>query len=177
MRKDLLSCRVTTLVTAGMVMGSLALLGFAVPASAANGVEPVTFTVTGGFLTLLQTPDSGTVLIPSTDTAMPVTTVTDGRNDVGRLASWTATNTASDLTETGATIPAADISVDQTGASFTYGTGTPVNTPGSAGTAGTVAVTADSIDSVYTYTPTANLTVPADPYVGTYSGTVTQTVT
>jgi hypothetical protein len=39
-----------------------------------------------------------------------------------------------------------------------------------------VAVTADTINSVYTYTPTADLTVPANATAGNYTGTVTQTV-
>jgi hypothetical protein len=157
------------------VVGTAALgmsaIGFGtVAASAANGVQPVTFSVTEGSLTIAQAPTDPIALVPGTATAMPATTVTDGRNDALRTAAWTASNTASDLTGSGGgTITASNIAMAQTG-SFTTGTGSATNA------AGTVAVTADSINSVYTYTPTADLTVPANANSGDYTGTVTQTV-
>jgi hypothetical protein len=164
-------CRAAALATAGALVGGVSLLGFALPAYAANGVEPVTFTVAGGVLALAETPDSGTALIPGTPTDMPVTTVTDGRNDGGRSGAWTATNAASDLTETGGgVIASANIAMGEATASFTGGSGI------ASVTAGSVAVTADTINSVYTYTPTADLTVPANATAGNYTGTVTQTV-
>jgi hypothetical protein len=137
-------------------------------AHAANGVQPVTFEVTAGSLALAQTPTS-TLLVEGSAQDMPVTTVTDGRNAFDRSGAWTVTATASDLDEAGgASIPAADITLDQSG-SFTSGSGT-------VGALGLVSASADSIDSVYTYTPTAELAAQTLPYSGSYTGTVTQTV-
>jgi hypothetical protein len=147
-------------------------LGFGAGAAYAdNGVQPVTFSVGAGSLTIAQTPSAPIALTANSATAMPVTTVTDGRNDVLRTGGWSVSNVASDLTESGGgVITANNIAVAQSG-SFTTGTGSADATMG-----GTVSATGDSINSVYTYTPTAELTVPTGPSAGSYSGTVTQTV-
>jgi hypothetical protein len=138
-------------------------------AHAANGVQPVTFEVSAGSLALAQTPTTGTLLVEGTAVAMPDTTITDGRNAFDRSGAWTVTSTASDLDEAGgASIAAIQITLAQSGA-FTIGTGT-------AGALGLVSASADSIDSVYTYTPTAELAPQTRPYSGSYTGTVTQTV-
>jgi hypothetical protein len=164
--------KIATMAVLGSAAAGISVLGFgAVAANAANGVQPVTFSVSAGSLTIAQAPSAAIALVAGTATAMPVTTVTDGRNGTLRTGDWTASNVASDLNESGGgVITASNIAMAQTG-NFTAGTGTADNTTG-----GTVAVTGDSINSVYTYTPTADLTVPANPNSGSYTGTVTQTV-
>lgn len=136
--------------------------------SIAHAAEPVTFEVAAGALAIAQTPTAGTALVEGTAVALPVTTVTDGRNDTGRSGAWTATATASNLVAGSATIPAAQITMAQSG-SFTSGSGT-------VGALGLVSASANSIDSVYTYTPTAELATQVLPYSGNYTGTITQTV-
>lgn len=159
--------KIATLATAGTVAVGMSVLGLATPAFAVD--EPVTFEVTAGSLAIAQTPTTGTALVEVTPVNMPVTTVTDGRNAFDRSGAWTVTGTASDLSEVGgASIPAADITLDQSG-SFTSGSGT-------VGALGLVSASADTIDSVYTYTPTAELATQVLPYSGSYTGTVTQTV-
>lgn len=138
-------------------------------AQAENGVEPVTFEVTAGSLALAQTPTAGTALVQGSAVSLPVTTVTDGRNAYDRSGAWTVTATASALSETGgASIAATEITLAQSGV-FTSGSGT-------VGALGLVSASADTIDSVYTYTPTAQLATQTLPYSGSYTGTVTQTV-
>jgi hypothetical protein len=164
--------KIVKLAIASTAAVGMSALGFdAVAANAANGVQPVTFSVSAGSLTIAQTPSAAIALVAGVATAMPDTTVTDGRNDFGRTGIWTATNAVSDLTESGGgIITASNIAMAQTGG-FTAGTGSGDDTVG-----GTVAVTGDTINSVYVYTPTADLTVPANPNSGSYTGAVTQTV-
>lgn len=164
--------KIATMAVVSSAAAGVSVLGFgAVAANAANGVQPVTFSVSSGSLTIAQAPSAAIALVPDTATGMPVTTVTDGRNDTLRTGDWTASNVASDLNESGGgVISASNIAMAQTG-NFTAGTGSADNSTG-----GTVAVSGDSINSVYAYTPTADLTVPANPNSGSYTGTVTQTV-
>jgi hypothetical protein len=165
--------RVTTIAVVGGVTTVIAAFGFgATAAHAANGVQPVTFSVAEGALTIEQSPSSTAIaLVAGSATSMPDTTVTDGRNDALRSSNWTASNVASDLSESGGgSITASNIAMAQIGR-FTAGTGAADNSTG-----GTVGVTGDSINSVYTYTPTADLTVPATASSGSYAGTITQTV-
>lgn len=161
--------KLISVAATGAVTAAISLTPLAGTASAANGVQPVTFEVTAGSLTLSQTPTS-TLLVQGSAVAMPVTTVTDGRNAFDRSGAWTVTATASDLSETGgASIAASQITLARSGA-FTSGDGT------AAGTAGSFSASANTIDSVYTYTPTAQLATQVLPYSGSYTGTVTQTV-
>jgi hypothetical protein len=164
--------KIATMAVVSSAAAGVSLFGFgAVAANAANGVQPVTFSVDAGSLTIAQTPSTAIALVAGTPTAMPRTTVTDGRNDTLRTGDWTASNVASDLNESGGGVITADnIAMAQTGG-FTAGDGTADNSTG-----GTVAASTDSINSVYTYTPTADLTVPTNPNSGSYTGTVTQTV-
>jgi hypothetical protein len=163
--------QVTKAVTAGLVL-TVAAGGITMPAAhAENGVQPVTFEITGGSLALAQTPAAPIALVGGTAVDMPVTTVTDARNDFGRSGAWAVTANASDLVAASATIDADQITLAQSG-SFTSGTGTVDAEP-----VGLVSASDDSIDSVYTYTPTATLAVQSHPYSGSYTGTVTQTVT
>jgi hypothetical protein len=154
-------------VTVGMSLFAVGVTG----ASAANGVQPVAFDVAAGSLTLAQTPSAGTSLVPGTAVDMPATTITDGRNAFDRTGAWSVTAAASALSEVGgASIAADQITLAQSG-TFTAGTGTLDVVP-----VGLVSASADSIDSVYSYTPTATLAVQSHPYSGAYTGTVTQTV-
>jgi hypothetical protein len=163
--------KIVTLATAGTATAGLSLLGFGIsPASAANGVQPITFEVSSGELALAQTPTAGTLLVQGSAEDMPVTTITDARNNTGRSGAWSVTSTASNLTAGSATILASEITLAQSG-SFTAGDGTLDEVPD-----GLVSASGDTIDSVYTYTPTAELAPQSHPYSGSYTGTVTQTV-
>jgi hypothetical protein len=129
--------------------------------------RPMCTPIISGSLSLAQTPTSGTALIVSSAVNLPVTTVTDSRN--GLVRNWTVTATSSDLVSAGgSTISGADIALEQSG-TFTTGTGT-------VGNDSLVSATADTIDSVYTYTPTAELAPQGNIPAGSYAGTVTQTV-
>lgn len=161
--------KIVTLATAGTATATMSLLGFGLTAAhAANGVEPVTFEVgASGSLALAQTPTAGTALVVSTAVNLPSTTVTDSRN--GTVRNWTVTATASNLTgSVSGSIPSTDIGLAESG-SFTTGSGTH-------GDDGLVSATGDSIDSVYTYTPTATLAPQGNIPAGDYAGTITQTV-
>jgi hypothetical protein len=167
--------KIITLATAGTAAASLSLFGLGLTAAyALNGVEPVTFQVDANTsLALAQVASTGTALEEGTPVDMPVTTITDGRNAFDRTGDWSVTATASALTATEGgshTILATEIALDQSG-SFN-GTGGTVD----AVPVGLVSTSNDAIDSVYTYTPTAELAPQSLPYAGSYAGTVTQTV-
>jgi hypothetical protein len=149
-----------------MVQGRLLARGGAVTLDSNTVTAPTCAPATGGSLSLAQTPTAGTALIEGTAVALPVTSVTDTRD--GTVRNWTVTATVSDLVSGVNAIPAADTTLDQSG-SFTTGTGT-------VGTGGLVSATDNSIDSVYTYTPTAELAHQGNIPAGAYVGTVTQTV-
>jgi hypothetical protein len=156
-----------TSITAGAgiaVEGRLLARGGAVTLDSDTVTTPACAT---GALTLAQTPSAGTALVEGTAVAMPITTVTDTRSGTPR--NWTVTAVATNLvTPEGAVIPAANITLDQTG-SFTTGSGT-------LGEPGLVSATAVSLGSVYTYTPTAELAPQGSITAGSYAGIVTQTV-
>jgi hypothetical protein len=175
--------KLLTLATAGTAAATISLFGMA----AAYAVDqPVTFEVTGGSLAIAQTPTAGTALTQGTAVNMPVTTVTDGRNEFGRTAFWTVsanvTALSAGVVDVGAgihTIGANQITLDETSGSFTSGSGTRVPEAAVVGGAlpsALVSATGDSIDSVFTYTPTALLGAQTLPYSGSYTGTVSQTV-
>ena len=167
--------KIITLATTATAAASISLLGLGLTAAqAANGVEPVTSEVgASGSLSLAQIPSTGTALVQATPVDMPVTTVTDGRN--GAVRNWTVTATASSLVSGSHSIAASQITLDEEG-SFTVGTGTAANPVPVVGTGTLVSATADSIDSVYTYTPTAQLAAQGNIAAGSYTGVVTQTV-
>ena len=123
--------------------------------------------IPSGSLSLDQTSTAGTALVEGVAVALPETTVTDGRSGTAR--NWTVTATVTDLVSGVDTIPASEVTLAQSG-SFTAGSGVVV-----AGD-GLVSVTGASLDSVYTYTPTAELHPQGDIPAGSYAGTVTQTV-
>jgi hypothetical protein len=155
-----------TVNTSAAVQGRLMASNGAVTLDSNTITRPVCALTPSGSLSLAQTPSAGTALIIGSAVDLPATTVTDSRN--GTVRSWTVTAVASDLVNGAATIVAADIVLDQSGA-FTTGTGT-------IGEDGLVSATADSIDSVYTYTPTAQLAAQGNIAAGSYTGVVTQTV-
>ena len=176
--------KIATLATAGTVAAGMSVLGLGItPALAVD--QPISFLVSAsGELSIDQTPTAGTALNNGVSAvSMPVTTVTDSRNGTVRL--WSVTAYASDLVVGANTILAGQITLDETGTfavgtigGFSSGTGTrgaeaPVlgDTP-----AALVSATGDSIDSVYTYTPTARLAAQGNIPAGAYAGTVTQTV-
>jgi hypothetical protein len=130
--------------------------------------ETVTFEIASGSLAIAQTA-AGTTLVANNAVDMPVTTVTDGRNDTARTGAWTVTAATSVLTAGSATIPGSNVALAVTLGSFN-GTG------GTVAAGGLVSATGNSINSVFTYTPTALLTIPANPNSGIYTGIVTQTV-
>jgi hypothetical protein len=165
-----------TLAIAGIATAGISLLALGVsPAFAVD--QPVTFEVTGGSLEIAQTPTAGTALVQGTPVDMPVTTITDGRADFDRTGSWTVSASVTDLTESGgASILADQITLDETVGSFTAGTGTRVGMAAVVATGPLVSATGDSINSVFTYTPTALLAAQTLPFAGSYAGTVSQTV-
>jgi hypothetical protein len=162
-----------------LAAGGLGIVG--TPAHADNGVEPVTFAVANGALALAQTPTAGTTLAEGQAVALPITTVTDGRAEFARSGDWVVTVTASDLTgdglAAGATIAAAQLTIEKTLGSWVSGSGTvDPDTDPVVGTGPLVVVSDDTIASVFSYTPAVTLAPQALPYAGTYTGTITQTV-
>jgi hypothetical protein len=138
----------------------------------------LTFTVTSGALTL-SVPVSANLGsgAPGTDISAPVgpCTVTDNRALLS--ASWTVTAAETDFASGGSTIPATDA---------TY-------TPGTVTTTGTITATATSItlsnssqtvltgtggvgDNTASWNPAISVSVPASAVGGTYTGTLTQSV-
>ena len=169
--------KIATLATAGTVAVGMSVFGVGVtPAFAVD--EPVTFEVTSGTLAIAQTPTAGSVLIQGTPIDMPVTTVTDGRAQIERTGAWLVSASVTSLEDSGsaASIAANQITLDETSGSFTSGSGTRVGAAAVVATGPLVSATGDSINSVFTYTPTALLAAQTLPYSGTYVGTVSQTV-
>ena len=162
----------------------------AVPAVLANSSTPggdpattVTFAVTTGAISLtapvsadLGTGAPGTTI---TGTAGPVV-VTDDRaaDDSG----WAVTASASDWTTgtgtTPETIPATDVTYDP-GSITTTGTVSTTGTPITLANTPATVVTATGIfgDNTATWTPALAVTVPATAVGGTYTATLTQSLT
>ena len=157
------------------------------PAQAAQGV---TFTLTGGLLQVSDPADkslgsvgTGTASISNT---LGSTTVTDNRGAL--LGTWTASVSSTDFTTGGAT---ADETigkglVDYYSGVATASSGTAVRVPGQAAAAAaqdlSAARTAFSATGVVgnnstTWVPTVVVNIPSDAVAGTYSGTITHSVT
>ena len=191
--------------TAAAALAGLALAGATqlAPASAvvntpaSNSGTVVTFALAGSSLAI-TTPSApaavnGSVAAGSQLTSnLGATTVTD---NTGSLLGWTVTATATDLVKTGApavTIPKALMRFDTlsvaaaTGGSLLNLTGTTAVTAGpggpflsAAGTDVPVVVAqalANAGAGAYTVTGAVTLTVPPAAQAGTYTATVTQTV-
>lgn len=178
--------KIVTLATAGTAAVSISLFGLGLPAAHADSTQPVTFQVeNNGSLVLYQDNSLGTTLLDGSAVNLPVTTVTDNRNSFARSGAWSVSASASPLLATEviatvttivATIVGNQITLDETLGSFTSGTGSRVGqSPVVGGPAALVSATGNSIDSVFTYTPTALLAAPHS-VAGLYLGTISQTV-
>lgn len=170
-----------TLATAG------SMVALAAPAGAAQGV---TFTLTAGSLTISD-PANTSLGSVSTGTAtitagLGSVTVTDSRGALN--GTWTASVASTDFTTGGAT---ADETVGKANVDYWSGaalatTGTAVRVPGQLLVANrqdmSVSRTAYSATAVIgnnttSWTPTLLVNIPAQAVAGTYSGTVTHSVT
>lgn len=153
--------------------------------SSGPGGDPnttVTFTVTSGLLTLTApvSADLGGGAPGTTVTgALGVVTVTDNRALLS--ASWVTTASASSWT-TGSgtpaeTIPATDVGYNP-GSITTTGTITATGTPITlAGAAAPVVTGSNGVgNNTATWNPTLAAALPAAAVVGTYTGTITQSV-
>ena len=162
-------------IAAGTALATTSVLFLGVsPAGAVD--QPVTFEVAAGTLSIAQTPTAPVALIEGSPVAMPVTTVTDGRNAFDRSGAWTVSAASSDLDEPlGGQIAATQITLDTATGNFFNGTGTIA--PASVDGFGVLLeATNDTINSSFIYTPTAEMRALTNPNSGVYSGTVTQTV-
>jgi hypothetical protein len=154
--------------------GVLAVAG---PASAAPSTA--TFQVTGGTLDIAvpASVDLGSVTASSaaqslTNVALGAVTVTDGR---GVSSGWVATASATDFT--GPQSLAGAIVYSPTAASATNATVTAAADQTLTTSAATVqtATLAVGVNSA-TWNPTVTVTIPANALAGTYSSTITQSV-
>ena len=173
------------LVLAVASTGSLVML--AAPAGAASGV---TFTLTAGSLAVsdpatsnLGSVATGTATVSS---ALGAVTVTDGRGALN--GTWTSTVSSTDFTTGGATADEtiAKAQVDYWSGAATSTTGVAVFLPGQLLVANKQALstsrTAYSASAVIgntsaTWNPTVVVNIPAASVAGTYSGTITHSVT
>ena len=170
-----------SLATAG------SMVALASPADAAQGV---TFTLTAGLLQVSDPADkslgsvsTGTATVTNT---LGSTTVSDARGAL--LGTWTATVASTDFT-TGAASADETIGkalVDYYSGASTASSGTAVVVPGQAtgllAEDMSVSRTAFSATGVVgnnsvTWVPTVVVNIPSDSVVGTYSGTITHSVT
>jgi hypothetical protein len=151
-------------------------------ASASAQDSTITFSVTSGALSIsvpvtanLGSGASGTTI----NGVLGAATVTDNRALLD--ASWTVTASSTDFTTGGATpaetIPSSDVGYDP-GSITTTGTITATGTPVTlAGTpAPVVTGTAGVGDNTASWDPTLSVAVPAAAVGGTYTGTVTHSV-
>jgi len=176
--------RTKIIATAALFIGGAGVLALTVPASAATASDtPVTVEVSGGALSISAptgSVDLGSVLASasaqSVSSPLGVVTVTDSR--AGTLG-WVATAGATDFTGP------QSISVSTPG-SVTY-------SPGTATVTGTANVAATDEDHLYptvpvqtatgvsgantaAWNPTIKVTIPANALAGTYSTTITHSV-
>lgn len=163
------------------------MIAFSAPADAAQGV---TFTLTAGLLQVsdpanksLGSVSTGTATVSNT---LGATTVTDARGAL--LGTWTATVSSTDFTTglASADETIAKALVDYYSGIATASSGTAVRVPGQAtallAESMSAAVTAFSATGVVgnnstTWDPTVVVNLPSDSVVGTYSGTITHSVT
>ena len=161
------------------------------PAVAHAGTTTTTFTLTGGTLSI-SVPGSPVNLGSAATGAGTITgqlgnvTVTDNRGVL--LGSWTAQVSASNFTTGGGTanetVGVGNVSYWSGAATSTSGTGT--FTPGQAtagaaialSTSGQTAFSGSSLvgNNAATWNPTLTVTIPSAAVAGTYTGTVTHTV-
>lgn len=163
------------------------LVALTAPADAGQGV---TFTLTAGSLVVSDPANKslGSVATgtSSVSNSLGNTTVSDGRGAL--LGSWTATVSSTDFTTGGGTADETieKAQVDYYSGAATASTGTAVLVPGQAtallkqplstsrtafGATGVVG------NNSATWVPTVVVNIPADSVAGTYSGTITHSVT
>lgn len=166
---------------AAAVVGALS---FALPASAAStGDTPITMAVNTGTLDI--TVPAGPVALGSVTASasaqtvsgqLGTVTVTDSR---GGTAGWAATASAVDFTgPQSISVSAANSSSYDAGTATVTGTATVANTNLDALYPGGAVQTATGVSGINTATwnPTISVTVPANALAGTYSSTVTHSV-
>jgi hypothetical protein len=163
------------------------LVVFAAPADAAQGV---TFSLTAGLLSISDPADkalgsvaTGTASLTNT---LGAVSVTDNRGSLG--GTWTATVASTDFTTGGATAQEtiAKAQVDYWSGAALSTTGVAVVVPGQllvvnrqALSASRTAMSATAVvgNNTASWNPTVVVNVPAQAVAGTYSGTITHSVT
>jgi hypothetical protein len=177
--------RLALVLSAAAVSGSMVMM--AAPADAGQGV---TFSLTAGLLTIsdpankaLGSISTGTASLTNT---LGAVSVTDNRGALN--GTWTATVASTDFT-TGAAATEETIAkaqVDYWSGAATSFTGTAVLVPGQllvvnkqALSASRTAYSATAVigNNTASWTPTVVVNVPAQAVAGTYSGTITHSVT
>jgi hypothetical protein len=175
--------------TLAAVVGLAAVAGMVVAAAPASAGTGVTFTLTGGSLSIAQ-PSATATITGVTSTALGTTstgslgstTVTDTR---ASTAGWAVSMSSTDLSD-GAThtiVAGKMVAYLSAVPTATSGTAVVTTTKLSAVTGLTLANTAGSLmtattvgSNVVSFNPTVQLTVDSTDIAGTYTGTVTQTV-
>jgi hypothetical protein len=169
---------------AAVFIGGASVLTLAVPASAATGSDtPVTVQVTGGDLTIsapTQSVDLGSVVTSgdaqTVHALLGNVVVTDGR---GGTAGWTATASATDFTGPQIISTSTFGLVVYTAPQATV-TGTATVDPSAESTlypGGPVQVATDvNGNNTATWDPTIAVTIPANALAGTYSTSITHSV-
>lgn len=182
-----MSSRRTRLVVAGIA--ALGVVGMAMPAQA--GDTAVTFTLTGGDLTIstptaAATLSAGALSVTGTSVsgALGSTTVTDERgallqNVTVTMASSAFTNDPDAAVTGDEYVIPATAATGYSGVATPSGTAVPVPTTvgvAIAGAGGSILTMESSGSGGATYNPTVSVAVPAGATAGTYTGTITQTV-
>jgi hypothetical protein len=155
------------------------------PSPAQAGSTNVTFTLTGGTLTLSAptTASLSTAALAvggtSVSGTLGNTTVTDTQGAVAHTD--TVNMSSTDFTSTNGTITKSNAGGYSGVPSAVSGVGVPVPTAsaqtiGAAGGATILQLTGVIGSASVTYNPTVDVTIPANAVAGAYSGTVTQTV-
>jgi hypothetical protein len=155
------------------------------PAQAATtGDTTVTFAITTGNGLAVTAPSSGTLADKAAGSATTTGTltgihVTDGRGAL--VANWTASVSTTDFvnqTDTTKTIPKANLTYTVLPGNITtsVGTGVPVFVPGVFGTSAPAVTYAGVGSSDVTWNAGLSLAIPATAPVGTYSATITHSV-
>lgn len=184
-----MSSRRTRLVVAGIA--ALGVVGMAMPAQA--GDTAVTFTLTGGDLTITTptaaaTLSAGALSVTGTSVSgtLGSTTVTDERGAL--LQNVTVTMASSAFTNDPNPDPAvtgdeyvipATAATGYSGVATPSGTAVPVPTTAGVaigGVGGSILTMESSGSGGASYNPTVSVAVPAGATAGTYKGTITQTV-
>jgi hypothetical protein len=167
-------------LAAAAVLGATAIPAFAV------GDTTTTFTLAGNGLSIsvpgsANLSTSGSTLIGATSLSgsLGAVTVTDNQ---GTLAhTWTATVSSTDFTTGGG---GSNKTITKDNASYTPGTvstsgvGVAVGTPASSLATSSSVVTATAVigSMTATWNPTVSVTIPTSVIAGTYSGTITHSV-